>query len=143
MTVRMLASRNVPPPRLLDKCVAVGVFPAAMVLARTRLVYAERVLSLARRRVSRVPSMDRALRFVAAVEWVGSLYPGRVACLEVAIGSALVGALRGSMPRFCIGAKFNPLYHHAWIEALAADGSMRPVAEAEAHDWPYRAALLI
>lgn len=144
MTVPMLqATHSLPPPRLKDKCAALVVTPLALLIASRKLIVADRVLRLVRSRVPTVPDVARAEELLAAFRWAAQLYPGRVACLEAAIGGALTGALLGAMPRFCIGAKFNPLQHHTWLEALTPTGELLPVAEPEAHNWPYKPALSI
>lgn len=144
MTVPMVqAAAGLPKARKRDKIAALAVLPFAIVLSKQKPVYTEKVFTLLRRLNPSLPNVQRATLLIAAFRWAGRLYPGRIACLETAIGAALLGALCRSMPRYCVGAKFNPLQHHAWLEALQ-EGVPVPVAEPEALvHWPYKHAFYI
>ncbi|HSE29345.1 MAG TPA: lasso peptide biosynthesis B2 protein [Candidatus Saccharimonadales bacterium] len=111
----------------------------SLLLAVTSL----RVLSLAtlvttliKVKPDRAASSRQAEDYIRAIQWAGNFYFGRVACLERAVGVAILAAMVRRRVTSCIGARFRPNEFHAWTEV---DGT--PVMEIESADWPYQAAV--
>ncbi|SDP40174.1 lasso peptide biosynthesis B2 protein [Lentzea jiangxiensis] len=69
---------------------------------------------------SRPAAASQALSATVAIESVGRFYPGRVACLELALGAAIALALRRRHLSLVIGVADEPFLFHAWTNA--ADG---------------------
>lgn len=142
MAVSMVSTEStLQPPKGRHKFLAVLVLPFAVLLARTKPIVTETLLKLLRRLMP-IPAVVDVESSIAAILWAGKFYPGRVACLEVSIAACLLGALRGNMPVWCVGPKFRPLTHHAWVEARNEEGILVPVAESElSGGWPYQSVM--
>jgi len=131
------------PPTFRYKLLGLLALPFTLTLARTRPIVIETLLATIRR-VTPIATVAETERSIAAIVWAGHFYPGRVACVEVAIGACLIGASMRSMPQWCVGAKFRPLVHHNWVEGRDTKENMVPVGESEVlGGWPYKTAIRI
>ena len=81
---------------------------------------------------SREASVHEAARMVEAVRTVGRFFPGRFACLESALSSALAALTLGRRVHWCVGARMMPYAAHSWVEVAG-----EPIGEPGFSDHPY------
>ncbi|MFH8993216.1 lasso peptide biosynthesis B2 protein [Streptomyces sp. NPDC017940] len=113
----------------------------ALVLLRLPFRHTVRAVRLARKAGRRELDLARAEVLVSAVRHTARMWPGRAACMETSLGSALAAALLGQRLDWCLGARFAPppVEYHAWPE-LPGHG---PVGEYTASGWHHYTALTI
>ncbi|MFD6142069.1 lasso peptide biosynthesis B2 protein [Promicromonospora sp. NPDC060271] len=58
-----------------------------------------------------------ALAAVLAARRAAAWWPGRAACLEIALTATWLAALRGRAVTWCHGVQVHPYTFHAWVEA--------------------------
>ncbi|MBE1531815.1 lasso peptide biosynthesis B2 protein [Actinomadura algeriensis] len=121
-TQEMAAGRGV-----LPAVPILTVFGAALTLAvvlcllwagraQTRMARLIRLLSWVCRYSTRDALPDDARKAVYAVRRAGSLFPGRVACLEESAAAVLLLGTSGRRVRWCHGVAADPVRLHAWVE---------------------------
>jgi hypothetical protein len=104
----------------------------ALVLVRIPAPVSLKLVSRLNGHTPRAASAHEAAAVVTAARAAGRFFPGRFACLESALSSALAALLLRRRVDWCIGARMMPYAAHSWIEAAG-----EPVGEPGFSDHPY------
>lgn len=96
---------------------AAVAFPAALVLARLPFSWTVKTLRQAKR-VRRFPDATaaEAEAIAEAVRRISQGYPGRVACYEISLSTAVAAMLLRRNVDLLLGTATDPRRFHAWIE---------------------------
>ncbi|MFL1429355.1 MULTISPECIES: lasso peptide biosynthesis B2 protein [unclassified Nocardiopsis] len=101
-------------------------------MLRLPLAVSLRLVAFANRHTRRPASPAEAEAAVRSVRAAGRWFPGRFACLEGSLASALACLLLRRRVEWCIGARMMPYAVHAWV---AVNGA--PVEESHFAEHPY------
>jgi hypothetical protein len=137
--IRMALEEGETPPPIVDRILAIAVFPFAVAILRLMPLRGTFAIAHTVKKLIRRPaSLHEAERAVCARAWVARWFPGRAACLEVSFAAFLISAARGRSVDWCIGCRFRPAESHAWIETLG-----QPVGESYVADRPFHVTIRI
>lgn len=119
-------------PRLSRRIAGVLGFWTAIILLRFSLKHSIALFAALKRRTPALATVAETADAVAAARAAAKWFPGRAACLENSLATALTAILMRRSPDWCIGVRLMPYAAHAWVEV---EGT--PVGEQPEPDRPF------